>query len=122
MINTEVESLTNQLREIRLERANVVELLEKITKDEVSDVKELEEAKTKIPSRGTCPFDTGNILRMTNHLRDKYSTVGEARKVCNTLVTIRNSGTGNDYYRAWWNLELVETVSGEHSSKIRVRR
>ena len=117
MINTEVESLTNQLREIRLERANVVELLDKITKDEVSDVKELEETKTKISSRGTCPFDTGNILRMTNHLRDKYSTVGEARKVCNTLVTIRNSGTGNDYYRAWWNLELVETVNGEHSSK-----
>ena len=122
MIITEVESLTNQLRDIRLEQANVVELLEKITEAEVNAVKELEEAKTNSSSWGTCPFATGDILCIMNHLRDEHGAVVEVRKVCNTLVTIRNSGTGNDYCRAWWNLELVETVSGEHPSKRQVRR
>jgi len=101
MINTEVESLTNQLREIRLAQVNVVELLEKITKAEVKAVKELKEAKTKVSSRGTCSFATGNIIRITNHLRNEHGTVGEAMKVCNTLVNIRNSGTSKNYYRAW---------------------
>ena len=42
MINTEVEWLTNQLRKIRLEQANIIELLKKITKAEVNAAKELE--------------------------------------------------------------------------------
>ena len=114
MLNHDVDALTKQLENIRIEQANAIENLKKINEAEIDTLKEIVEAQAKTRKRKDCPFVVGDILRITNRLRQEYGTVGMVTKVCNTRVTIRNSGTGNDYQRAWWNLELVETVTGTH--------
>ena len=116
--------LTKQLEAIRLERANSIERLQRIDKEESDAVIELAEAKAKAlrRARRECPYEIGDILRINNRLRNEYGIVGEARKVCDTRITICNSGTGNDYQRAWWNLTLVESKSDTHKRRGLARR
>jgi len=113
MVNHDVDTLTKQIERIRLERANAIEHLKKIEEVETDTLIELAEAKAEALRRRQrdFPYKEGDTLRINNRLRNEYGIVGKVRKVCNTRVTIRNSGTGKDYQRAWWNLELVESVT-----------
>ena len=113
MHNHDVDVLTKQLEAIRLERTNAIKRLQQINEEEADAVIELAEAKAKAlrKARTECPYEIGDVLRINNRLRNEYGIVGEARKVCDTRITIRNSGTGNDYQRAWWNLTLVKSKS-----------
>ena len=114
MLNSDnVDVLTKQLEELRLERVNAIEYLEELSKHEITTIKRLDEAKAKAEAstKGVCPFVLGDIVRITNRLRNEYRTVGTVRKIRNRQITIRNSGSGIDYNRAWFNLDLVESAS-----------
>ena len=119
MLNQDIDALTERLASIRLERAKAIERLEKVNEAEIETLKSLEEAKTKAGTskRGVCSFVEGDIVRITNRLRNEYGTVGMVRTIRNRQVTIRNSGTGIDYHRAWFNLELVEPASARQRKK-----
>ena len=119
MLNQDIDALTERLANIRLERARAIERLEKANEAEIETLKSLEEAKAKAATnkRGVCSLVKGDIVRITNRLRDEYGTVGMVRTIRNRQVTIRNSGTGIDYHRAWFNLELVEPASARQRKK-----
>ena len=106
--------MTRQLKDIRLEQASAIDHLDRINKAEIKALKELEKAKNKVTVEESFPFIKGDILRVTNRLRDKYRKVGKVKKICKTQVTIQNSGTGRKYCRAWYSLELVKSASGDH--------
>ena len=46
----------------------------------------------------------GERMRITNHLRSEYGVVGTIITVGHRMVTIEDDD-GNEYSRAWWNLE-----------------
>ena len=122
MLNNDVNTLTKKLKNIYLEQTNTIEHLKKINEAETDTLKELTEAQAKTPKKGDCPFVVGDILRTNNCLRQEYRIMGMVTKVCNTRVAIRNSATGDDYQRAWWNLELVESVTSIHPKKRRAQK
>ena len=107
MLNLDINELTRQLKDIRLERASSINHLDRINKAEIKGLKELEKVKNKVTVEESCPFVKGDILRVTNCLRDKYGKVGKAKKICKTQVTIQNSGTGKKLQ------SLVQPRAGE---------
>ena len=119
MLNHDIDALTERLANIRLERVKAIERLEKVNEAEIETLKSLEEAKAKAEAskRGVCSFVEGDIIRITNRLRNEYGTVGMVRIICNRQVTIRNSGIRIDYQRAWFNLRLVESASARPQKK-----
>ena len=123
MLNHDVDTLTKQLEGIRLEQANAIERLKKINEVETDTLIELSEARAKALRRRYryCPYKEGDILRINNRIRDEYGIVGRVRKVCDTRVTICNSGTGNNYEIAWWNFVLVKPTTGARQGKRRTR-
>ena len=66
MLNHDVDALTKQLKNIRIERANAIENLKKINEAEIDTLKELVEAQAKTLKRKDCPFMVGDILRINN--------------------------------------------------------
>ena len=86
MLNSDnVDVLTKQLEELRLERVNAIEYLEELSKHEITTIKRLDEAKAKAEAstKGVCPFVLGDIVRITNRLRNEYGTVGTVWKIRN---------------------------------------
>ena len=121
MLNHDVDDLTKELQELRLERAEAIENLQRINNAEIATLRKIEAAKAIGPKERTCNFAKGDILRITNHLRDEHGKVGTVTHVGKTLITIRNSGTKAYYKRAWWNLEIIETAAGTCPDKRRGR-
>ena len=68
MLNHDVDALTKQLKDIRIERANAIENLKKINEAEIDMLKELVEAQAKTLKRKDCPFVVGDIFRINNRL------------------------------------------------------
>ena len=122
MSTHDIDTLTKQLEELRLEQADAIKHLKQINEAEGRTLERLAVAQAKAPKKGDCPFVIGDTLRITNRLRTEHGIVGMVRKVSNTRVTIRNTITGNEYQRAWWNLELVESATKPHTKKNRVRK
>ena len=108
MLNQEVDDITRQLKDIRLERARAVKRLEEINETETNLLKNLHRAKAK--NQGTCPFAKGDIVAITNHLRNEFGIVWKIEKIGVRLVNIVNSSTNKTYSRAWWNLRLIESA------------
>ena len=122
MSTHDIDTLTKQLEELRLERADAIEHLKQINEVEGRTLEILAAAQAKATKKGDYPFVIGDTLRKTNRLRTEHGIVGMVRKVSDTRVTIRNTITGNEYQRAWWNLELVESATKPHTKKNRVRK
>ena len=114
-----IDVLTKQLEELRLERVNVIEYLEELNKREIKTIKRLEEANAKAEAsvKRVCLFVLGDIVCITNRLRNEYGTVGTVRKIRNRPVTIRKSGSDVDYNRARINLDLVASASARPRKK-----
>ena len=53
------------------------------------------------------PYEIGQLLRITNRLRNEFRTTGKVIRVGELLVTICNVATKRKYTRAWFNLEPV---------------
>ena len=102
MLDQDVDALIKQLKDIRLEQDETLARLEDINKSETELIKSIHRAKqASLKKKASNPFVIGDILRITNHLRDEFGTVGKVWKACTTKVHIRNSDTGKDYSRAW---------------------
>ena len=82
--------------------------LEEVNETETDLLKNFHRAKTK--NQGTCPFAKGDIIAITNRLRNKFGIVGKIEKIGVRLVKIVNSSTNKTYSRAWWNLRLIESA------------
>ena len=111
MSDRDVDMLMKRLEALPLERASSIEHLQRINVAESKTLKKLTAAQATVSTKGECPFVIGNTLRITDHVCSEHVTVGTVRKVSNTRVTIRNTSTGNEYQRAWWNLELVHPTT-----------
>ena len=126
MLNPDVNALTKQLEELRLERTNDITHLKRINKADIQTLLDLEEAKDKTSAqkRGVCPFVKGDVLRITNRLRGEYRTVGMARKflkhrspyatVAPALIT-RGPGTIFN----WWNHQLLTPTHESEATRNR---
>ena len=51
------------------------------------------------------PYKIGQLLRITNRLRNEFGTTGKVIRVGDPFVTIRNVESNRKYTRAWFNLE-----------------
>ena len=113
MLNQDIDKLTKNIKDRRLEQRKTTKALEVIKKKE-SELLTIQEAKSATLTAGdrcVYPFVIGDIIRITNHLYDKFGTMGSVTRKATKLVTIRNSGSGKEYTRAWWNLRLIESAT-----------
>ena len=46
----------------------------------------------------------GQTVKINNHLRNEYNTVGKVTRNLSCIVKILNPESGHRYKRAWWNL------------------
>ena len=64
-----INTLTKQLEELRLERAGAIKNLRNINEAEGMTLERLSAAQAKAPKKGDCPFVIGDTLCITNQLR-----------------------------------------------------
>lgn len=118
MSNQDIDELTRALKKIRLEREKAIEILDNLNKRESDMLTNLHEVRAaSLAGTDTCPFVIGDIIMITNHLRDKYGRVGEVKKIGKTLVTIVNSSTRRKYWKSWKYLALIESAVPPSQSK-----
>ena len=121
MTDNKFDCLLERLNSVRLERVAAVSGINKTDKQEAAIVKKLQTIRTEglRPSSGQGVVDAegnriinnirdGQLVRITNHLRDEHGIIGHVTNSANFIVEIRNETTRRPYRRAWWNLELIE--------------
>ena len=106
-----INRLTRQLEGIRLQREEALRQLEQTSQAEQVLIQRIRAARRGNPALRRNPHKVGDIVRITNTLRDEYGTIGVVESSPHRLVTIRNQDTGTRYIRGWWNLEPVVTPS-----------
>ena len=79
MLNQDIDVLIKRLKIVRLQRAETLSRLDEINKSETVLLKNIQEAKeASLPTKTKSnPFVVGDVLRITNRLRDEFGIVGE---------------------------------------------
>ena len=115
MLNQDVEELTLALAQIRLEREEIVQALDATNRRENELIQNLNAARAAAAEATNAedrnPHVIGDLLSITNDLRNEFGITGRVTRSGRTFVTIRNSTTRRTYTRAWFNLSPVETTT-----------
>ena len=109
MIYGNINQLIEQLNNIRVERKEAVRIIGQTDRQEAEIItkwrrREVTDVNAYHASNDFC---IGQIVEITNRLRDEFGTTGEVISVGCTKVEIRNTTTRRKYSRAHWNLRLV---------------
>ena len=111
MLNQEVDDLTRALAKIRLNREKIIRALYNINKRKSELLQDLQTAAVAAAAAATedtadtNPHARGDLLTITNDLRDEFGIMGRVIRSGVTFVTIRNITTRKTYTRVWWNLK-----------------
>ena len=109
MTDEDIDQLTRQLEGIRIQREEALQTLARTSQTEQEIIERIRAVRRRNPALRRNPHRIGDIVRITNSLRNEYGTVGEVISIAPRLVTIRNRDTNREYKRGWWNLERVHT-------------
>ena len=113
MLNQEVDNLIDSLADLRIRRENILCTLGDINMQETELQEDLVTAITTAaaeaaePNGDNNPYSIGELLSITNNLRDEFRTTGTVIRTGVRLVTIRDTDTRRIYTRAWWNLAPI---------------
>ena len=128
MTDNEIDCLIEQLNSVRIAREAAVRVIGQSDRQEAAIVRRIQNIRAQA-SRTTTDnarpgvaianaarhnnLRRGQIVRITNRLRDEYNITGEVISTTRRIVVIRNELTGNRYSRAWWNLEVIEAAEAD---------
>ena len=117
MSDGDINELIEQLSSIRIEREKAVRVISRTNRQEAQVISDLQALQLTRRRRGTNAnananqppneFRIGQLVRITNSLRNEFGTTGVVTSVGHTRVEVKNSATGKKYSRAHWNLQLV---------------
>lgn len=119
MSDGDINELIEQLSSIRIEREKAVRVISRTNRQEAQVISDLQALQLTRRRRGTDAnanananqppneFRIGQLVRITNRLRNEFGTTGVVTSVGHTRVEVKNSATGKKYSRAHWNLQLV---------------
>ena len=116
MTNGDINRLIEQLNNIRVEREEAVRIIGQTDRQEaeiIANLQALQQTRRRRKptnvnaNHAPNDFCIGQIVEITNRLRDKCGTTGEVISIGHTKIEIRNTTTRNKYSRAYWNLRLV---------------
>ena len=116
MANSNIDDFIAKLRDLRLARAQSLTEVEgiqsRLNKGNRREERILNRIQTTARAAGRQGparnrLRVGDIVRITNTLRDEYSTIGTVTRVGPRFVTIQGKNDRRTYTRGWWNLELV---------------
>ena len=111
MCDDNIDDLTRQLERLRLRREEALRVVDETNQAEDNIITRIRQARAANPRRRDNPHRPGDIVRITNTLRDEYGIVGTVLPPSTNrsrLIIIRNQATRLLYTRGWWNLELVQ--------------
>ena len=120
MRNDDIDDLARQLERLRIRREEAARVIQETNRAEEEIITRIRRARAANPSRRLNPHRPGDIVRITNVLRDEYGTVGTVLPPSTStsrLIRIRNQSSNREYQRGWWNLELVEAAPSRRDSK-----
>ena len=107
----EIDNITKQLSQIRIRRENAIRALETANEQESCLLRRLQRVRSVArPNKENNPHKIGDIVRITNKLRDEFGTISVVTSWITShsrLIDIKNTTTNIKYTRAWLNLELV---------------
>ena len=113
----DIDDLSRQLERVRLQREEAQQAVERAENSERELIERIRVARRNNPRRRTNPHRIGDIVRITNTLRNEHGIVGTVISLPGRLVTIRNEETQNTYVRGWWNLELIHRPSADRAPR-----
>ena len=111
MNDDDIDELTRQLQNVRLGREQALRAVTQADEYEREIIQRIRTVRRHDPQLRRNPHRVGDIVRITNTLRNEYGIVGIVTSSPPRLVTIRNRNTSRNYIRGWWNLELVHRPS-----------
>ena len=125
MTDNEIDCLIERLNSVRIAREAAVRVIGQSDRQEAVIVRRIQTIRARTSRDNAIPgvaianvarhnnLKVGQIVRITNRLRDEYNISGIVTNTNRRIVEIRNQLTGNRYSRAWWNLEVVEAAAAE---------
>lgn len=111
MTDDEIDRLARQLERVRLQREEALRVVERSDNTERELLNRIQTARRNNPSSRQNPLRVGDVVRITNTLRNEHGIIGTVESSPARLVTIRNANTRRTYTRGWWNLELIHRPS-----------
>ena len=119
MSDGDINELIEQLNSIRVEREEAVRIIGRTNRQEAQIISDLQALQRTRRRRETTDananhepirsneFRIGQLVEITNRLRDEFGITGVVTSVGHTRVELKNSTTERKYSRAHWNLRLV---------------
>ena len=115
MLNQDVDNLILALSQIQMEREEIIQALDTTNRRDTELIRGLNAARAVAAETEAAanrnPHVVGNLLSITNDLRNEFGITGQVTRSGHTFVKIRNSTTRRTYARAWFNLSPVETTT-----------
>ena len=113
MSDDNIDDLTRQLERLRLRREEALRTIDNANRAETDIIARIRRARANNPTRRENSHRQGDIVRITNVLRNEHGIVGTVLPPSgprSRLITIQNQSTSRKYTRGWWNLELVHSA------------
>ena len=114
MTDNEIDCLIEQLNNIHLKRESAVRVIGQNYKQKAVIVRRIQSIRANRPqpnprremvdtngNRTEKNLQEGQIVRITNHLREKHGIFGKVVISSRRIVEIRNESTGRHHSRAW---------------------
>ena len=101
MIDDDIDTLTRQLQNVRLGREQALRAVTQADEYERELIRRIRTVRRHDPQLRRNPHRVGDIVRITNTLRNEYGIVGIVTSSPSRLVTIRNRNTSRNYIRGW---------------------